>query len=192
MVTNNHTDCQRFHYVREKEKGNSSCLVGKFICLYSTGYFAEHAYSWSHRILDHRGLNGMNSTRSTCVITVSNLVTWVSGKMKLQDVNENMLRKFTPLHKFKKDIFSKRIHINKKPPAGGNIHLSLQHWILAEHAYSWSHSFTESFAIDASGLDRMNNSRSTCVIIKSNLVTCCLGGSARSQRTADSTMVISY
>ncbi|KRZ87099.1 hypothetical protein T08_5621 [Trichinella sp. T8] len=28
-------------------------------------------------------------------------------------------------------------------------------------------SFTESFAIDASGLDRMNNSRSTCVIIKS-------------------------
>ncbi|KRZ64519.1 hypothetical protein T08_7309, partial [Trichinella sp. T8] len=72
----------------------------------------------------------MNSTRSTCVITVSNLVTWVSGKMKLQDVNENMLRKFTPLHKFNKDIFSKRIHINKKPPAGGNIHLSLQHWIL--------------------------------------------------------------
>ncbi|KRX41774.1 hypothetical protein T06_2821, partial [Trichinella sp. T6] len=62
----------------------------------------------------------MNSTRSTCVITVSNLVTWVSGKMKLQDVNK--LRKFTPLHKFKKDIFSKRIHINKKPPAGGNIH----------------------------------------------------------------------
>ncbi|KRY44092.1 hypothetical protein T03_828 [Trichinella britovi] len=81
-------------------------------------------------ILDHSRLNGMNSTRSTCVITVSNLVTWVSGKMKLQDVNENMLRKFTPLHKFKKDIFSKRIHINKKPPAGGNIHLSLQHWIL--------------------------------------------------------------
>ncbi|KRY03040.1 hypothetical protein T03_579, partial [Trichinella britovi] len=33
----------------------------------------------------------------------------------------------------------------------------------------------------------MNNSRSPCVIIKSNLVTCCLGGSARSQRTADST-----
>ncbi|KRX36559.1 hypothetical protein T05_13595 [Trichinella murrelli] len=48
-------------------------------------------------------------------------------------------------------------------------------------------SFTESFAIDASGLDRMNNSRSPCVIIKSNLVTCCLGGFARSQRTADST-----
>ncbi|KRX40637.1 hypothetical protein T05_16168 [Trichinella murrelli] len=53
-------------------------------------------------------------------------------------------------------------------------------------------SHVKSFAIDASGLDRMNNSRSTCVIIKSNLVTCCLGGSARSQRTADSTTVISY
>ncbi|KRZ81132.1 hypothetical protein T08_7919 [Trichinella sp. T8] len=44
-------------------------------------------------------------------------------------------------------------------------------------------SFTESFAIDASGLDTMNNSRSTCVILKSNLVICCLGGSAGSQNS---------
>ncbi|KRX33199.1 hypothetical protein T09_12492 [Trichinella sp. T9] len=77
----------------------------------------------------------MNSTRSTCVITVSsksgNMGVWEdeAEKCKMQ-WDENMLRKFTPLHKFKKDIFSKRIHINKKPPAGGNIHLSLQHWIL--------------------------------------------------------------
>ncbi|KRX31775.1 hypothetical protein T06_6022, partial [Trichinella sp. T6] len=31
-------------------------------------------------------------------------------------------------------------------------------------------------------LDSMNNSRSTCVIIKSNLVTCYLCGSTRSQQ----------
>ncbi|OUC43186.1 hypothetical protein D917_02594 [Trichinella nativa] len=116
-------------------------------------------------ILDHSRLNGMNSTRSTCVITVSNLVTWVSGKMKLQDVNENTLRKFTPLHKFKKDIFSKRIHINKKPPAGGNIHVSTALDTLPSMLIL---GVTESFAIDASGLDSMNNSRSTCVIIKSS------------------------
>ncbi|KRX52482.1 hypothetical protein T09_14152 [Trichinella sp. T9] len=43
-------------------------------------------------ILDHSRLNGMNSTRSTCVITVSNLVTWVSGKMKLQNARCNGMR----------------------------------------------------------------------------------------------------
>ncbi|KRY21476.1 hypothetical protein T12_11146 [Trichinella patagoniensis] len=139
--------------------------------------------------LDHSRLNGMNSTRSTCVITVSNLVTWVSGKMKLQDVNENMLRKFTPLHKFKKDLFEENPYKQETT--------SWREYTFVSTALDTLPCMlilgvTESFAIDASGLDRMNNSRSTCVIIKSNLVTWCFGGSARSQRTADSTTVISY
>ncbi|KRX12332.1 hypothetical protein T07_6249 [Trichinella nelsoni] len=156
-----------------------------------------------------------------------------------------MQRKFTLSHKFKKDSFPWGIHINKKPPAAWNIHLSLQHWILcrayscleSQNRFILDHSrlnrmnstrstcvnivssksgnmgvwedeaaratlpsmlilgvtgviFTESFGIDGSILDKMNNTRSTCVIIKSNLVTC-LGGSARSQRT-DSTTVTPY
>ncbi|XP_003370111.1 hypothetical protein Tsp_13736, partial [Trichinella spiralis] len=97
-------------------------------------------------------------------------LTWVSGKMKLHNVNENMLRKFTPLHKLKKDIFSMGIHINKKPPAGGNIHVSTALDTLPSILILRVTGviFTESFAIDASGLDRMNNNRSTCVIIKSS------------------------
>ncbi|KRZ87657.1 hypothetical protein T08_5991 [Trichinella sp. T8] len=118
-------------------------------------------------ILDHSRLNGMNSTRSTCVITVSNLVTWVSGKMKLQD------------NPYKQETTSWREHTFVSTALD-----TLPSMLIL--------GVTQSFAIDASGLDRMNNSRSTCVIIKSNLVTCCLGGSARSQRTADSTTFISY
>ncbi|KRY34803.1 hypothetical protein T01_11708 [Trichinella spiralis] len=107
-------------------------------------------------ILDHSRLNRMNITRSTCVIIVSNLVTWVSGKMKLQNVNENMLRKFTPLHKLKKDIFSMGIHINKKPPAGGNIHVSTALDTLPSILIL---RVTESFGINASILNNMNNTR---------------------------------
>ncbi|XP_003379578.1 hypothetical protein Tsp_03235 [Trichinella spiralis] len=112
-------------------------------------------------ILDHSRLNRMNITRSTCVIIVSNLVTWVSGKMKLQNVNENMLRKFTPLHKLKKDIFSMGIHINKKPPAGGNIHVSTALDTLPSILILRVTGviFTESFGINASILNNMNNTR---------------------------------
>ncbi|KRX40622.1 hypothetical protein T05_2088 [Trichinella murrelli] len=105
-------------------------------------------------ILDHSRLNGMNSTRSTCVITVSK-------------------------NPYKQETTSWREHTFVSTALD-----TLPSMLIL--------GVTQSFAIDASGLDRMNNSRSTCVIIKSNLVTCCLGGSARSQRTADSTTVISY
>ncbi|KAL1226606.1 Ell-associated factor Eaf [Trichinella spiralis] len=47
---------------------------------------------------------------------------------------------------------------------------------------------TESFGINASILNNMNNTRPRCVIVMSNMVTV----SARSQRTADSTTDTSY
>ncbi|KRY21515.1 hypothetical protein T12_3071 [Trichinella patagoniensis] len=196
--------CQRFHYVqRQLSVGNPykqeiiswleytfvSTALGTMLSMLILVVTGSIFHQQNRLLLDHSRLNGMNSRRSTCVITVSNLVTWVSGKMKLQDVNENMLRKFTPLHKFKKDLFEENPYKQETT--------SWREYTFVSTALDTLPCMlilgvTESFAIDASGLDRMNTSRSTCVIIKSNLVTCCLGRSARSQKTADSTTVISY